>query len=275
MPADYTYEPYPQPPAPPPEFPPPEPPPAPTPWTFKNLLLLAAFTPAALFAANLIALALYTLLGPRLGRNPSGRELADNPFFLLAFQTLFYAFLFLFIYLLVAVISRQPFWEALRWRRLRVLHALGAVAGGILVAEAIRLTPPILPESESFPLERLFTSPQAGYAIGAFAILVAPFMEELLFRGVLFAVFENRVGLRFAVFTTAALFAGLHVPEYWRAWNHVLMILVVGLVFSLARGLSGSLTPSVLLHVGYNAGMMLGLYFETQHFRTLSQLLAH
>ena len=109
------------------------------------------------------------------------------------------------------------------------------------------------PDTQDFPLEKLFNSRTASYAIGAFAISVAPVVEELVFRGLLFAIFERAVGMRFAVVTTAVLFAGLHVPEYWHAWNHMLMILVVGMVFSLARGMTGSLTPSIILHIGYNS----------------------
>ena len=95
-------------------------------------------------------------------------------------------------------------------------------------------------------------------------------VEELVFRGLLFAIFERAVGLRFAVVTTAVLFAGLHVPEYWHAWNHMFMILVVGMVFSLARGTTGSLTPSIILHIGYNFLIMAGLFFSTQHFHAVS-----
>jgi membrane protease YdiL (CAAX protease family) len=71
---------------------------------------------------------------------------------------------------------------------------------------------------------------------------------------------------------TAILFGGLHVPEYWGAWNHMLLIFFVGLVFSLARGMSGSLAPSVFLHVGYNASMMIALFISTQHFQNLNAL---
>ena len=84
----------------------------------------------------------------------------------------------------------------------------------------------------------------------------------------LFAILERTVGLRFAVVATAVLFAGLHVQEYWPAWHHMIMILLVGMVFSLARGMSGSLTPSIIIHMGYNTLMMAGLFFSTQHFRT-------
>ena len=136
----------------------------------------------------------------------------------------------------------------------------------------IALLPPVLPDATQFPLENLFSSRAAAYAIGAFAILVAPFMEEMIFRGILFAIFESQVGLRFAILITAILFGGLHVPEYWGAWNHMFLIFLVGLVFSLARGRSGSLAPSVFLHVGYNASMMIALFISTEHFRNLNAL---
>jgi membrane protease YdiL (CAAX protease family) len=48
---------------------------------------------------------------------------------------------------------------------------------------------------------------------------------------------------------------------------------VVGVVFSLARGRSGSLTPSIFLHVGYNACMMGSLYISTEHFHSINFIL--
>jgi CAAX protease family protein len=118
----------------------------------------------------------------------------------------------------------------------------------------------------------MFSSPLAAYAVAAFAIFIAPFMEELIFRGVLFAIFERQVNLMFAITITALLFAALHIPEYRGAWNHLLLILLVGGVFSVTRGLTRSLAPSVILHFAYNLSLIGGLYFQTQHFRTLGML---
>ena len=94
-------------------------------------------------------------------------------------------------------------------------------------------------------------------------------MEELLFRGVLFAYFERWMGLRFAIGATALLFALLHVQEYQGAWNHAFLILIVGLVFSLARGITGSLAPSIVLHMSYNATQMIVLFFVSHHFKSM------
>ncbi len=244
----------------------------PRPWGLRDLLLFIAFVPIGLFAANILVFLGYALIQPTLHRHLSKEQLSANPFFLLALQTVFYGLMLAYIYFLVAVDHMQPFWPMLRWRRISVWQALGCLAGGTLMTVAIALLPPFLPDSTQFPLEGLFNSRAAAYAIGAFAILVAPFMEEMIFRGILFAIFESQVGLRFAILITAILFGGLHVPEYWGAWNHMFLIFLVGLVFSLARGISGSLAPSVFLHVGYNASMMLGLFLSTEHFRHLKDL---
>jgi hypothetical protein len=242
-------------------------------WTLRDLFLFLGFVPVALFASNLLAAIGYGVLKPLLGWRLGYEALPRNPFFLLALQLVFYGFVLGYLYALVVIHYREPFWKGLGWRSPNAWPALAWLLAGFLMSAVVLLVPPILPDADKFPLEQLFSSRASAYAVGAFAILVAPLMEELLFRGLLFAIFERRVGWRFAVLATAVLFAGLHVPEYWRAWNHILMILLVGVAFSLARGVTGSLAPSVLLHLGYNTSMMIGVFIQTHHFRTLHSLL--
>ena len=245
----------------------------PAPWGLRDLFLFLVLVPMAFFIANILVVLGYALIQPTLHWHMTKEKLASDPFFLLALQIVFYALMFAGIYVLVTVGHEQPFWVMLRWRRITPGRALVFLAGGAFLTVAIALLPPLLPDASQFPLESLFNSRSAAYAIGAFAILVAPFMEEMIFRGILFGIFESQVGLRFAILMTAILFGGLHVPEYWGAWNHMFLIFLVGLVFSLARGRSGSLAPSVFLHVGYNGSMMIALFLSTQHFRNLHALL--
>jgi membrane protease YdiL (CAAX protease family) len=245
----------------------------PNPWTLRNLLVLVITSLLALFAANLLVVAGYVALQPVMGWPKSVQVVHNNPFLLLALQSVFHALLLLTVYLFIVVNHRLPFWHTLQWRAPTAGRAVKFFLGGITLAVAIQMMPAVLPDRDDFPLTRLFTSPQAGYAIAAFAILIAPFMEELIFRGVLFAFFQHLVGDRFAVLATTALFAALHVPEYWGAWNHVLLILLVGLVFSAARSLTGSLAPSVILHLAYNASLMAGLYLQSHQFRQFQEIL--
>jgi len=251
----------------------PVPPPVPKAWSPRDLVLFLFVSALLLVVVSpLLMYTAYAALRPFIGwRTPVG-ALGNNPYFLLTVQSTFYVLLLGYVYFLVAVNYRQSFWAALAWRKLTTRQVVLFFLGGILLSLVVQLAPPILPDVEDFPLLRLFTSPQAAYAIAAFAILVAPLAEELIFRGVLFRFLEHQVGVKLAVTGTAALFAGMHVPQYWGAWNHVLLICLVGVVFSLARGLTGSLVPSVILHIAYNTGLMIAFFFETHQFRALGYI---
>ena len=239
-------------------------------WKPRDLLLFVAFIPFALLVSKLVVLIGYVVLRPFTGWRVRVDLVQSDTVFLLIQQCVFYMFVLGFLFLLAKLQHQQSFWKSLGWKKPTARQVAGYLTGGGGLALAVSVALWMQPDVQGFPLERLFNSRTACYAIGAFAIAVAPVVEELVFRGLLFAILERAVGMRFAVVTTAVLFAGLHVPEYWHAWNHMLVILVVGVVFSLARGLTGSLTPSIILHLGYNSLMMAGLFFSTQHFRAAS-----
>ena len=243
-------------------------------WTLRDLLLLVAFLPMALLVSKFAVLIGYAALRPFAGWRSPTDLVQSGTIFLLVMQCIFYVFILGFLFLLAKLQHQQPFWRSLGWKKLSARQVAGYLAAGCGLAVAVSLAIMVRPDTQEFPLEKLFNSRTASLAIGAFAISIAPVVEELVFRGLLFAIFERAMGWRFAVVTTAALFAGLHAPEYWHAWNHLLMILVVGMVFSLARGMTGSLAPSIILHIGYNSLIMTGLFFSTQHFRTAAGLLA-
>ena len=236
------------------------------PWRLRDLLIFILFIPVALVISNIAVAVGYAVLAPVVGWTTPLLKLQTNAIFLLTLQFVFYILLFAYIYFLVAIFYGKPFWEGLKWQKLSGHNTVRFLLGGILLSLVIMIIPPFLPEKKGFPLEKLFNSPASAYAVAAFAVLIAPFMEELLFRGLLFAFFEKHGGLTFAVVSTALLFAGLHIPEYWGAWDHVVMILIVGIVFSLVRGATRSVTPSYILHLAYNGTLMLLLYLQTQHF---------
>jgi hypothetical protein len=255
------------------ESPPPQPPAPPLApreiWTPRDLLLFVAFLPFALVASTLVVLMGYAVLRPFAGWHAPVDMAQRNPIFLLILQCVFYVFILGFLFLLAKLQHHQPFWRSLGWTKPTTRQVAGYLLGGGGLAAGVSVALTLRPDVQEFPLEKLFNSPATSYAIGVFAISVAPVVEEVVFRGLLFAIIERAAGMRFAVVTTAVLFAGLHVQEYWPAWHHMFMILVVGMVFSLARGMTGSLTSSIILHIGFNSCIMTGLFFSTQHFRAV------
>jgi membrane protease YdiL (CAAX protease family) len=246
-----------------------EPHPPREPWRLRDLLLFLGFIAVAFVIVLILSVAVsvaYIIFAPLVGWTTPLYSLQQNTIYLLTFQLIWYAILLAYIYFLVAVHYRLPFWKGLQWKTLTGHSLVRFFLGGAVLSMVVMLVPPFLPEKKGFPLEKMFSSPGSAYAIALFAVLIAPFMEELLFRGLLFAFFEKHGGITFAVVSTALLFAGLHIPEYWGAWQSLAMLLVVGVVFSVVRGMTRSVTPSYILHMTYNGTQMLILYFQTQHF---------
>jgi len=246
--------------------------PAPSPWSLLDLAYFIAFGASWLLFSSFLTLISYLALKSIVGWHTPLRALRTDAYFAVISQTVFYGPLFGYIYYLVAVRYGLRFWAALNWGKLTPRRLLRFFLGGILLALAAARAPALLPDKESFPLRQFFTSPAAAYAVAAFAVLVAPFMEELIFRGLLFKIFERQAGVGFAVVATALLFASFHVPEYWGAWNHLLLVSIAGGVFSLTRGLTGSLATSVILHLAYNATLMAALFIDTHHFHSFGTI---
>ncbi|HET7214840.1 MAG TPA: type II CAAX endopeptidase family protein [Terriglobia bacterium] len=243
--------------------------PLPEQWRIRDLLIFILYGFFSLLAANILVFVGYAFLKPLFHWDIPLVKLQTNVPFVLALQLIWYLLLFAYIYLFIRLYYKASFLGALKWKSLSAHSTVRYLLCGAGLSLVVMIIPPLLPEKKGFPLEKMFNSPASAYAIAGFAVLVAPFMEELLFRGLLFAFFEKHGGLTFAIISTAILFAGLHIPEYWGAWNNVVMILVVGLTFSIVRGVTHSVTPSFVLHLAYNGTLMLLLFLQTQHFHKM------
>ncbi len=253
----------PQPPTPSPQPPAPDPP-----WGLRELFHVVAFFVTAFLLSNFTAALLYSALSGHVGGLPKLTQLTGDARFILPVQFLAYVLTVGFIYLMVTWKYRRRFWETIRWKTVGERTSLFLTAG-VMLAFASQLIPVLFPSDRPLPIEKLFNSPTSGYLLAAFGILIAPFVEELVFRGMMYPVFERHLGLMLAVVLTAALFAAIHAPQLGKGWPQVTAIFVVGLALSYARGRTGSLVPAYLIHLSYNSTLFVLLYISTEHFRKL------
>lgn len=79
-------------------------------------------------------------------------------------------------------------------------------------------------------------------------VFIAPIAEEILFRGYLFGKLRAHVPVWLAILLTSLLFAAVH-----GAWNVGVDVFALSIVLCLLRVVSGSLWPSILLHMTKNA----------------------
>jgi len=149
-----------------------------------------------------------------------------------------------------------------RNRSLVVLGASLAVSVIVVSALVSTLLPNLFPETET-PIERLLTTPQTVAIFAIFGIAVAPALEELMFRGFLFRVLQDVVGISVAVWTTAAIFAVAHGAQLWPNWPAIAAILAVGYVLSKLRERTHSVIPGFIVHTVYNAVLFLMFAFAS------------
>ena len=105
--------------------------------------------------------------------------------------------------------------------------------------------------------------------MAAFGITLAPLLEELFFRGMLYPVLRRSVGVGLAILLTAIAFAFIHGAQLGYAWAPLLSIFVVGTVFTLVREKTNSVAASFLMHCGYNLALFATLWVGSDHFRHL------
>ncbi len=84
------------------------------------------------------------------------------------------------------------------------------------------------------------------------AVLFASVFEEMIFRGVLQQAFEQRVNLPKALFSTALVFAFLHLLSPW-----IIQILILGLILGYLAWRSNSIIPGIILHCFNNTFALL------------------
>jgi uncharacterized protein len=184
---------------------------------------------------------------------------------MLIFQGIIYLILMGYVFFVVRMRHRLAFWPALGWRSVQPSVFLLA---GLVLAFAVNVIPYLLriEVDHELPIERLFHSPEAAYMLAAFGVLVAPLVEELIFRGFLFVPLERMWGANAAIWATAILFATIHVPQLRGGVPQIIIIFLVGLILSWVRARTGSLAAPYYMHLAYNATLFMVLYRATDGF---------
>jgi membrane protease YdiL (CAAX protease family) len=130
---------------------------------------------------------------------------------------------------------------------------LFAISYGLLM-QALGLSQP---ERLSSDLSAVFGSGGVGLALSILLVaLVAPFIEELAFRGVVLPVLGSQFGMWPAIAGSALIYAAYH----FSLWLFP-PTLVLGLALGWLAWTRRSLWPAILLHVLYNATAVAAGFF--------------
>jgi len=89
------------------------------------------------------------------------------------------------------------------------------------------------------------------------ALIVAPFAEEIIFRGYFFEVIKRSQGPHVAVIIISLVFGLLHAGQYWGDWLAISFIIILGFILTLLRFLTDNTRASVVAHYAYNISIVI------------------
>lgn len=123
---------------------------------------------------------------------------------------------------------------------------------GICILLRVAASPnPLVP---NIPFNSVFLNAKiiGNVVIISSVIFVAPFTEELVFRGFLYPALNRYMGVSPAVIITSVLFTLAHYPQMSDEWGFLTIIFVLSLMITYARARTGSTWLAVIMHFIYN-----------------------
>lgn len=234
-------------------------------WTLADVLRVLVVLFLAMLFTGVLSVMLATML-PAF-RNAKSAQIATDPRIMVPAQAFAYLVTIGFVYRMIAFHYRVRFWEGVHWRWPKNWAAY--LAGGAALSVLLQLASRVLPIPDKMPIDDLFKTTSGVWLMALFGTMIAPFAEELFFRGLLYPALARRMGIGLAVAFTSLTFALIHASQLGWSLAAVSILVAVGLALTLVRVISGSLAASVIVHVGYN-GFLFGLIFIGTHgFRKL------
>ena len=242
-----------------------------SPWSWTDLFLFIGlgFLGLLISAAIVVAVAVLGFGMPMSALNQTG---AKSIVAVLS-QGVWSAFVLLYFYVLVRMRTPAPFWPTMGWRGLNsvapttagaILRCLG---GGAMLALIVTFAGKFFNEKGELPIEELFHSRPTVILLMCFGILVAPLVEETMFRGFLYPIVARRFGVPVGVLATGIVFGAMHAQQLWGGWGQIGLLIGVGIFLTWVRARTGTVAASYFVHLGYNSLLFLGFYSATGGLR--------
>lgn len=111
----------------------------------------------------------------------------------------------------------------------------------------------LFPEPENEFIKVLRSSPKALYITAVLAVSTAPIVEEIVYRGILYAAFQKKFGVLVSITLVSTLFTLVHVPQYYPSILTIIMIFLLSFMLTVIRAYSGALLPCIIIHFIHNA----------------------
>jgi len=178
-----------------------------------------------------------------------------------------------YLWVLAKARGASPFWESIGWKSLpgddsaRRKLIFSIIGGGIALAGIVTAVSNRIGVSKKLPIEEFIQTRQTMILLMTFGVLVAPLVEETVFRGLIYPMIARRSGVAASIIITGLLFGAVHSLQLWGGWAQIGLIVLVGVILTWVRATRRTVWASYLLHLTYNSTLFLGAFFATGGFR--------
>jgi membrane protease YdiL (CAAX protease family) len=240
-------------------------------WSWPHFAFFIFFTLISFFVVQ-TTLALYYAPHQTLTPKQLEQYLLNKPQFLFGSNLIWYALILLFLYVTLAVLRDLPFWSSLGWKKLRSNLSDGKANpwtyffSGCGLAVFVFIASSQVHTSDKMPIEEIIKNRSSAMLLMAMAVLVAPLVEETVFRGYLYPLFAKSFGIVPGILLTGILFGLMHGAQLGWTWGVVALLMLVGVIFTFARAHTGTVLASFLLHLGYNSMIAVATVVGTHGF---------
>jgi membrane protease YdiL (CAAX protease family) len=148
--------------------------------------------------------------------------------------------------------GRRPFWQTVGWSWPQNFGPWKAVGLAVLLLGVGVLITQTFGGKETQLDQIIASSLKTRFATALLAIVTAPLVEELTFRGVLYPALQRALGMIWAVVLVSALFAGVHLLQYFDNLGVVVVITLLSVSLTLVRAKTGRILPSFVIHLVFN-----------------------
>jgi membrane protease YdiL (CAAX protease family) len=244
------------------------------PWSWLDLLLLGILSFAGSVLLRLVLGRVFQAFGVTAAQFRASPALFG--LFTVVHQLLLFALLLAYLFAQLRVNFRVPFWRTIGWHPLepgqvpRALRCFGFVVGGFLLALMVEAVSFKFATKAKLPVEQLFQDRRIALAVMLLAVLVAPVIEETIFRGYIYPVVARSYGASVGVLGTGILFGLLHAPQLWGGWVQIASLVMVGIFLTWARAVTRTVLASFLLHLSYNFFVSFGAVIVMQGLRLIA-----